>query len=261
MIRNNKHIDTQSLHPKQEMNQDIWKNGKMDIFVRRQLLKIAKHFITSFDISDFKIKDVIMTGSLANYNWDENNSDIDLHIIVDFDDIDENEKLVKSFFDELRTNWNNKHSGISVYGYPVEVYVQDEDERHSSSGVYSILTDEWVIEPSVDKMSREIDDDLVTYMADEFMERIDDLEERMLLVMDEIGDETFDDILEEANNIYKEIKDTRRQDVDSPSFELSTGNLVFKVLRRNGYIGKLLDIKTEAYDKSNSLVNGKHRDL
>ena len=42
-----------------------------------------------------------LTGSLANYNW-SSFSDVDLHIIVDFSQIDENYELVKGFFDNAR---------------------------------------------------------------------------------------------------------------------------------------------------------------
>lgn len=260
MLRNRQDIDTSSLHPKASLNPYIWKNNKLDIFVRKQLLKIAKDFISSFDVSDFDIKDIVITGSIANYNWNEENSDIDLHIIVDFGDVDDNEDLVKAFFDELRSNWNLKHSGIRVYGYPVEIYVQDKDEEHSSSGVYSILTDEWIIEPSVEKMSVEIDDEKVKEMADSFMRQIDFIEERFLLITDGISSETIENVLKDANDLFDEIKGTRRKEVKSKSFELSTGNLVFKVLRRNGYIGKLNDIRTLAYDYANSLRNGTTRE-
>lgn len=253
MVRDRKDIDTAGLHPKAFMNEDIWKNNKMDIFVRRQLLQIAKHFLESFDVSDFRVRDIVMTGSLANYNWNENNSDIDLHIIVDFNDIDSNTKLVSAFFDELRTNWNAKHKGINVYGYPVEMYVQDASETHSSSGVYSILDDKWVVEPSIEKMSASIDDDSVYDLANDFMERIDDLEERYGLAADGMSGESMEDISRDASEIYKEIKNTRRTEAGTPSFELSTGNLAFKVLRRNGYIGKLIDIMTNSYDDANSI--------
>ena len=33
------------------------------------------------------------------------------------------------------------------------------------------------------------------------------------------------------------------------SGELSIGNLVFKLLRRNGYIEKIMDLKRKSYDK------------
>ena len=41
-------------------------------------------FIESFGV-EFFIHDVVLTGSLANYNWSQY-SDVDLHIIIDFEE-------------------------------------------------------------------------------------------------------------------------------------------------------------------------------
>ena len=252
-------IDTDQFKPNDNLNPYIWKGDRMDIFARKQLLNIAKSFISSFDVADFDIEDVVVTGSIANYNWDEKNSDLDLHIIVDFSEVDENEELVKAFFDELRSNWNSKHSNIRVYGYPVEVYVQDSNEEHLSSGIYSIIKDDWVVKPSEENMETDIDDDVIREKASMFMGKIDNLEERLELSIEGIGEESVEDILEDANKLFDEIKGTRREAVGSKSFELSTGNLVFKVLRRNGYIGKLNDIRTCSFDYANSVWNGSTR--
>ena len=35
----------------------------------------------------------------------------------------------------------------SIKGYEVEVYAQDVDEVHHSSGVYSVLFNKWLVEP------------------------------------------------------------------------------------------------------------------
>ena len=47
------------------------------------------------------IEDLRLTGSLANYNWSEY-SDVDLHLVVDFEKIDEDIELVKAFFDSCQ---------------------------------------------------------------------------------------------------------------------------------------------------------------
>ena len=132
-------VDLSSFELKDKLNDKLWNGGKLDILARRKMLTIARDFISKFEISDFQIDDVIMTGSLANYNWSEEYSDIDLHIVVDFREINDDVDLVKSFFDAVKNNWNQDHESIKIYGYPVEVYVQDVNEKHTSSGVYSVL--------------------------------------------------------------------------------------------------------------------------
>ena len=67
---------------KDDLNQDIWPEDKLDEQVKAKLIKIAKSFMKDTKLpKGTKIKDFIFTGSLANYNWSKF-SDVDLHIIL-----------------------------------------------------------------------------------------------------------------------------------------------------------------------------------
>ena len=120
-------------------NPQIWKRGRMRPEIRERLQEIAEEFIEKLDLPNADIKDIILTGSLANYNWSEY-SDLDVHIVIDFKDVAEDEGLVKKYFDAVRANWNRNHD-IKVKGFEVELYVQDDDESHASTGIYSLLDD------------------------------------------------------------------------------------------------------------------------
>jgi hypothetical protein len=251
---NKEDVDLSSFELKDELNPRFWNGGKLDILARRKLLTIARDFISKFEIADFQIEDVIMTGSLANYNWDENHSDVDLHILVDFEDINDDTELVKEFFNAVKDRWNKTHTGIRIYGYPVEVYVQDVNEKHTSTGVYSVLYDEWITKPSKDNFNdTDVDEDNVQEMVAMFMNEIDDIEEQYLLAKDEIGDHDIQSLLDDAEQLNDMIKAVRKSDLGSSGNEISAGNLIFKSLRRNGYIEKLRDVKTKIYDLMNSL--------
>ena len=108
-------------------------------------MDIVEELVERLDL-DAEIKDIIVTGSLANYNWSKF-SDIDLHILIDFKEVNDNEELVKRFFDAVRSNWNKTHD-IKVKGHEVELYVQDENEPHVSTGVYSLMNDKWLVKPN-----------------------------------------------------------------------------------------------------------------
>ena len=54
--------------------------------IREKLIEIAQDFYESLEI-DAELKDITFTGSLANYNWSKH-SDIDLHLIVDYTEVD-----------------------------------------------------------------------------------------------------------------------------------------------------------------------------
>ena len=252
-MTNKEDVDLSSFELKDKLNEKIWNGDKLNILVRRKLLSIARDFISDFDIADFQIEDVIMTGSLANFNWDENYSDIDLHIVVDFNDVNDDVELVKEFFDAVKKKWNDTHKGIRIYGFPVEVYVQDVNEKHTSTGVYSVLYDEWIVEPAIEKLKGDVDEDDVQTAVADFMNEIDDLEETLLLTLDGIGDKNLETIYDDAEALFDRIKDTRKSSLGSSNTEISTGNLIFKSLRRNGYLEKLNDIRTKIYDEINSL--------
>lgn len=61
-------------------------------------------------------------------------------------------------------------------------------------------------------------------------------------------DYSYQELADKCNRIMKKLKDNRQKGLDKEG-EFSIENLVFKLLRRNGYIGKLLDLKSEIYDK------------
>ena len=124
---------------------------KMDPTGRKTLLNIADDYFESLELPNIDIEDVTMTGSLSNYNWSKY-SDVDLHILIDYNDLPMDEELVQDFLKSKSSAWNKEHD-VKIYGYDVELYVQDIDEEHHSTGVYSILKNEWVTKPKMEKIS------------------------------------------------------------------------------------------------------------
>ena len=95
--------------PKDRLNEQVWLSPEQlrpEISVK--LLEIAKNFLEGVGLDSIVIADITFTGSLANYNWSDY-SDIDLHILVDFDQIDENTELVQEFFRGKIGVWNRMH--------------------------------------------------------------------------------------------------------------------------------------------------------
>ena len=244
-------VDLSSFKIKKKLNPKFWKNNKLDSRVRLKLLDIADDFVDSLNINWTEPSDITMTGSLANYTWNEKYSDIDLHIIMDYTKVDKRVDFVKNYFDSKKKEWNEKHKDIKIYGFPVEVYVQDEKETHKSSGVYSLETNEWVTEPDADNFS---DDDYnheaVKKVVADYMNQIDDIESKFNKVEDLHQTEQ---IYDEADEIFDNIKDERKNAFKTTDKELSDGNVIFKTLRRNGYIEKISNLKDKTYDKLNSL--------
>jgi hypothetical protein len=231
-----------SFHLQDELNPKIWESSdKMSPKVRERLLEIAYEFIEFLGV-DVVISDVVMTGSLANYNWSQY-SDVDLHLIADFEQFSEKElPLYEELFKLKKALFNDKHN-IKIYGYDVELYVQNDVEAHFSSGEYSVLFDEWKNKPK--KEDVEIDTNLIKTKSEHWMKTIDE-------VIDDVKETPLESGVESINKIKDKLKKYRTAGLEDGG-EMSDENLVFKVLRRNGYIQKLFDFQNEYQDKKLSL--------
>ena len=241
-------ISVDSFEVKDFLHPRFWNDEQhLDMHIRRALLVIAKDFIDEYNLGEYAIDDIIMTGSLANYNWSEEFSDIDLHIVMDTTQLSEDPSLAKSISDAMRNVWNKTHTDISVGGFPVELYIQDSHEPHKSSGVYSLLNDEWKTSPSLDKLSGEIEEDEIKTRAAEYMNLIDEIEIRYNNI-DPLK------MYHICSKLMDKIKSERASGLSNDDAgELTTGNLIFKSLRRSGYIEKLIDIKRRCFDRARSI--------
>ena len=209
--------------------------------VAKRLIEIAEDFLKSTDVTDIEIKDITFTGSLANYNYSQY-SDIDLHVIVDFSDVDENLDLVKEYFDTKKALWNLKHY-IMIHGYEVEIYVQDEGERHMSSGVYSILNDEWIKKPTPE--DPDLDFDNIEKKAKDFKRQINQIYKLQT-------QEKHQEAIDYADKLKEKIRKFRQAGLEDEG-EFSVENLAFKMLRRDGSLDTLSNVKVASYDQMMSI--------
>jgi predicted nucleotidyltransferase len=230
-----------SFETKETLSDQIFEEKKghfvMRDEIKKRLLEVSNDFIESLGV-EFFIHDVVLTGSLANYNWSQY-SDVDLHILIDFEESKYEMDILKEFFDAKKNVWNEKYD-IKIKGYDVEVYVQDVNEEHVSSGVYSILHNKWIVEPEKDKPN--IDDRKILEKGEEFGKKID----RLVQNPKEIT-------IDQLEDLRKKIKEFRQSGLESGG-EYSYENLTFKLLRRNGYIQKLLKLKTQLKDRKLSIT-------
>ena len=234
------------LRPKDDLNSELWdEDKKLRPEVRERLLEIAEKFIKPTLGKDAIIKDITFTGSLANYNYSDM-SDIDLHIIIDFADVNADRDIVKRYFNAVKALWNSLHD-IRIKGYEVEAYVQDEHEPHTSTGVYSVKDDKWLKEPV--QSDAEIDEDSVSNKANSLIDQI----EQALKIMEEGSHE---EAMKRAESLMEKIKKLRKAGLESDG-EYSVENLAFKTLRNTGYLTKLSDLKRDAYDAMMSIEEKK----
>lgn len=245
-------VDLSSFNVKKELNPKFWKNDRLDSRIRMKLLDIADDFINFLGVDWVKPEDITITGSLANYNWNQKYSDIDLHIIMDYSKVDERTDFVDNYFYSQKKLWNEEHKELKIYGFPVEVFVQDVNKKHTSSGVYSLEKDKWLTEPERDKLAKKkVNKIQIKNKVSEYTKKIDKLTDE--LKKSKGNDYKLRKVSEIAEKLFDELKNLRRGDLSNADNEINEGNIIFKCLRRLGYIEKINDIISKGYNRLNSL--------
>lgn len=227
-----------TLHPM------FWDNEEFNRDIKQKLLEIANRFINDLGIEGIVPEDVTLTGSLANYNW-SNKSDIDLHIIIDFDKLKANNDILKDLLNLKRMMWNKAHD-IKIKGHDVEIYIQDKNEPHYSTGVYSLDKGEWIDKPS--REEPKLDLEAAQNKAEQISKDIDNLERF-----------EAEKKYEMSISLKDKIKKMRQIGLESDGV-YSVENLAFKLLRRSGALEKLSDMKNDAYDEMYSIDEKKKDD-
>jgi predicted nucleotidyltransferase len=222
---------------KGELNPIFWQDQKFNPEVRTKLLQIATDFYTDLKV-EAPIIDIHLTGSLANFNWTEH-SDLDVHVILDFTIIGDDVELVKKAVDGLRFIWNLRHP-VKIQGFDVELYAQDKDEPHVASGLYSLMKDEWITVPEPSNPT--IDEKDVYRKVEAFITEIEELEKEVVKSDSDQAREVQDRI----SALKQKIMKSRKEGL-AANGEFSIENLVFKQLRNQGYLERLIDLGADAY--------------
>lgn len=225
------------------LNPKLWKDFKLNKKVRKNLLEIAKDFIDDIDIPNLSIKDVIFTGSNASYNWHKG-SDLDLHIIISLKNIEsktEKEAIKKSLLLKKQI-WNYSHE-IMLYGSEVEIYPQTPDSQLKANGIFSLKTNKWIKKPNHEITNKKIDKEEINKKYKSIKNDIAYIKE-----LSEENNPNYNNILGKIKSIKDKIKKMRQTSLEVGG-EISTGNLIFKLLRNNGDLQILSDLSKQLYDK------------
>lgn len=201
-----------------ELNPKLW-NSKDELIpvVREKLLGIAKFFIE--DLGLYTVKDIRITGSEANYNYNEF-SDIDLHIVYDFEKLGVDTEILQDYFKAKKDIFNSEYS-FMIRQIPVEVGVEDINNPIVAEGIYSLTMDTWIKKPS--NAGLEITD-VNQSVLDFYIQKVENA----------IESKNKQTILD----TWAEIKKLRKNSLASNG-EFAQGNLIFKHLRNKKYISRL----------------------
>lgn len=216
-----------------ELNPMLFTDQRMASDVREKLLEIANEFIDYLGINDLNIDDITLSGSNAAYTYTDH-SDVDLHILIDMDKIN-NDKIYRELFTAKKNLFNDSHD-IKIRGYDVELYVQDKNQPVKSLGEYSILNDKWIKFPTKQRAS--IDQNSVKHKVTK------------LVQMAEFAKKSNN--IDKIDNVLSIIKRYRQAGLDKHG-EFGPENIAFKILRTNGIIDDLYARRNRLYSIQLSL--------
>jgi hypothetical protein len=202
-----------------ELNPVLWNNNELKPEVRHRLLKMAKHFVEYLEVTNLKLRDVTLSGSSAGYNYSEF-SDIDLHLVVNSEETFSSQK-----------NQYNATYDLKIKDIPVELYVQPASQTHHSAGIYSVLDNKWLSEP--------------THSQPTINPK--DIKSKARNYAGKINSAIRSGELEQAKDVWAELRRLRKAGLEVGG-EQSVENLAFKLLRARGQI----DILRKYIDKLES---------
>lgn len=189
--------------------------------IRQRLIEIADLFVSSIQENNVPIKvyDYWLVGSNAAYNYTKD-SDIDIHIIVDMDIVQE-PYLLRLLYDYIKSSFSQKYD-IAVKGHEVELYLEDIKTSAVTNGIYSLKQDKWLKFPQ-EQEPRIIDIEETPLFA-QWLDRYEHLED------------------EECEQFLDDLYVMRKISLANDG-EFGDGNLIFKEFRNRGYLDDLKDRK------------------
>ena len=209
---------------------------KLDPEVWQTLNKIGKEWASFANIPAAAIKDVIVVGGNANYNYTKH-SDIDLHLVVDKKGI-KCQGLIDDYLQSKKQLWALTHD-ITVKGQPVELYAQDyRDPFREGQGVYSLRANRWLQEPKRVKFNSK---------SPEVVNKVKDI----TFQIDSLIDSKSDDI-DAFKQIKRRLKIMRATAIEKGG-EYAPENLAFKELRNRGVLDRMNTYLRQLEDKELSL--------
>lgn len=214
------------------LNPLIWdSNNKLLVDVKKHILATISLFEDYVNIP-MNIIDVQIVGSNASYNYNES-SDLDVHIITNFEDVNEDVNLVRLLYDAYKSNFN-KNFDITIHGIEIEMYVQDVNSGIASNGIYSVYDNKWI------KFPKPID--VVNF----------DTTREVAKWKNVIEDVLIRGKSEEIKNLINRLYLIRHNSI-AVNGEHSKGNQIFKDIRSLGLLDKLKEESNKALSKEMSL--------
>jgi hypothetical protein len=214
------------------LNPKLWEGMRLKSSVRGALIRISEDFLEFVDVP-VKVLDVVIAGGNANYTY-TSHSDLDLHIIADFDAV-VCDREAAELFDTKRLLYKRDFD-LNVLGIPVELYVEDH-RQPAVSASFSLINERWINEP---------DPEIPDYDSDK-LEHMIDVWKKILAHATQTGD------LQTCRKAVKLLRTYRKKGLDTEAGEFSIPNLVYKSLRNDQTLEGITILINRLHDQDLSI--------
>jgi hypothetical protein len=215
------------------LNPVLWDHDRLKSEVRGALIRMAKDFIEYVGVP-FSALDVVITGGNVNYNY-TSKSDIDLHIIADFDSV-QCDREVAELFDTKRLLYKRNYD-LTIHNIPVELYIEDHRMPAVSSGSYSVASGKWLTNPT--KNMPKYNEEELAHMVTTW--------KKVLGHAVKTGD------LQTCRKAVQLLRSYRKQGLKTPAGEFSIPNLVYKSLRNDDTLKSIMIFIDRLHDQELSI--------
>ena len=199
--------------------------------IRQRLLEIARTFqqYLAQDGLQIDVVDVRVVGSNAGFDYNEF-SDLDLHLVANLDCMECNAAILQVALNAEKTKFNS-NLDIKVKGIPVELYVEDVRAGVNSNGIFSLVKDGWIKYPQPEDA---IEEKTMKLVADKVSQWITIITKALIRKNEN-----------ELQRIINRLYLMRKDGLDSLGPN-SPGNLIFKEIRKHGYLEQVKLARDEA---------------
>jgi hypothetical protein len=215
------------------LNPQLWDHDNLKPQVRGALIRMAEDFLEFVGVP-VEVLDIVITGGNVNYTYTKD-SDIDLHIIADFDQV-QCDREVAELFDSKRLLYKRQHQ-LEVYGIEVELYIEDHRTPGVTAGQFSIVQDQWIRKPS--KVIPKWDEAKLALGVQMW--------KKILRQATMTGD------LQTCRKALKLLRAYRKQGLKTPAGEFSIPNLVYKSLRNDQVVDGMARLIDRLHDQELSI--------
>lgn len=198
-----------------ELNPKLWEEDSLKEKLRDRLLEEGYAFADYCGISKDEVKDVVLTGGNANYNYTRF-SDIDVHVIYDEAPLSQDE------LHDKKKEWAAIRPD-KIAGYSVELYAQPQDEGfRPGQGTYSLVTGSWISKP--------------VHLDDTSILQDPAMISKVKAAMTKIKRLIKEGSAEEIHQYREQLRLMRAAGLAEPAGEFSVENILYKELRNRGFL-------------------------